>query len=242
VVGFQGAQGSQGANTGAQGHTGPQGPVGAQGSQSGTPGAQGVVGFQGAQGSSPGPQGAQNGQGAPGARGPQGAQGFAGPAGPPGPQGFQGPPGFTGPPGTFDVPGPQGAQGPSGGQGSQGNQGPTGPPSDRRLKDNIKKIENPLATIKKIDGVSFLWDDQHPKIKDNKTIAQIEYFSGSTLGFIAQDMEEVLPEVVFTDDDGYKSIEYTYMVSIGVGGVQENQKKIESILERINALKESINA
>ena len=201
-----------------------------------------MVGFQGAQGSGPGPQGAQGGQGAPGPKGVSGAQGPPGAPGPPGPQGSQGSRGPQGANGTFDVPGPQGAQGPNGPQGVQGNQGPTGPPSDRRLKDNIKKIENPLATIKKIDGVSFLWDDQHPKIKDNKTIAQIEYFSGSTLGFIAQDMEEVLPEVVFTDDDGYKSIEYTYMVSLGVGGVQENQKKIESILERINVLKESINA
>jgi hypothetical protein len=53
-------------------------------------------------------------------------------------------------------------------------------------------------------------------------------------------LEDVLPEVVFTDDDGYKSVQYNYMVSIGVGSVQENQKKIESILERINVLKESI--
>ena len=99
-----------------------------------------------------------------------------------------------------------------------------------------------MSTLKKIDGVSFLWDDQHPKIKNDKKIAQIEYFSGSTIGFIAQDMEDILPEVVFTDDDGYKSIQYNYMVSIGIGGVQENQKKIESLLERINVLKESINA
>ena len=55
-------------------------------------------------------------------------------------------------------------------------------------------------------------------------------------------MEDVLPEVVFTDDDGYKSVQYNYMVSIGVGSVQENQKKIELILERINVLKESIDA
>jgi hypothetical protein len=67
-------------------------------------------------------------------------------------------------------------------------------------------------------------------------------FTGSSIGFIAQDVEDVLPEVVFTDDDGYKSVQYNYMVSIGVGSVQQNQKKIESILERINVLKESINA
>jgi hypothetical protein len=99
-----------------------------------------------------------------------------------------------------------------------------------------------LSIAKKIDGVSFVWDDQHPKIKDNESIAQIEAFSGTSIGFIAQDVEEILPEVVFTDDDGYKSIQYNYMVSIGIGSVQENQKKIESLNQRINVLKESINA
>jgi hypothetical protein len=99
-----------------------------------------------------------------------------------------------------------------------------------------------LSIAKRIDGVSFFWDNQHPKIKDDKSIAQIEAFSGSAIGFIAQDVEEVLPEVVFTDDDGYKSIQYNYMVSIGVGSVQENQKKIESLNQRINVLKDSIDA
>jgi hypothetical protein len=65
-------------------------------------------------------------------------------------------------------------------------------------------------------------------------------FSGDSIGFIAQDLENFLPEVVFTDEDGYKSVEYNYMVSIGVGSVQQNQQKIESILQRINLLKESI--
>jgi hypothetical protein len=115
-----------------------------------------------------------------------------------------------------------------------------GPPSDRRLKDNIKKIENPLSIAKQIEGVSFTWDEEHPKIKNSGLNLNKFAFTGSSIGFIAQDLEEVLPEVVFTDDDGYKSVQYSYMVSIGVGSVQENQKKIESRLERINVLKESI--
>jgi hypothetical protein len=108
------------------------------------------------------------------------------------------------------------------------------------LKDNIKKIENPLSIAKQIEGVSFIWDEKHPKIKDNKLNLNKYAFTGNSIGFIAQDLENILPEVVFTDDDGYKSVEYNYMVSIGVGSVQQNQKKIDSILQRINLLKESI--
>jgi hypothetical protein len=183
----------------------------------GAQGAQGSQGGQGAQGAQGGPQGAQ------GTRGPQGAQGGT----PAGPQGAQGASGASG---------PQGAQGTTGAQGAQG------PPSDKRLKDNIKKIEDPLAIAKKIEGVSFVWDYSHPKLNQNKSIAQPKAFMGDAIGFIAQDVEEILPEVVFTDEDGYKSIQYNYMVSIGIGSVQENQRKIESINQRINVLKESINA
>ena len=50
-----------------------------------------------------------------------------------------------------------------GAQGAQGAQGPTGPPSDKRLKDNIKKLENVLDITKKIEGVKFVWDYEHDK-------------------------------------------------------------------------------
>ena len=183
----------------------------------GAQGAQGSQGGQGAQGAASTTQGAQGGIG------PQGAQGGT----PGGTQGAQG---------AVGAPGAQGAQGATGDQGAQG------PPSDRRLKDNIKKIDEPLSIAKKIEGVSFVWDYSHPKLSENKTIAQPKAFMGDAIGFIAQDVEEILPEVVFTDEDGYKSIQYNYMVSIGIGSVQENQRKIESITQRINLLKDSINA
>jgi hypothetical protein len=45
---------------------------------------------------------------------------------------------------------------------------------------------------------------------------------------------------VFTDEDGYKSVEYGAMVSLGIGSLQEQQKIIDSIYQRINKLKELI--
>ena len=183
-----------------------------------------------------GAQGAQGSQGGAGGTGAQGASSTV--QGSPGPQGAQG-----GSPGGGQ--GAQGSQGSAGAQGAQGSQGATGaqgPPSDRRLKDNIKKIDNPLSLVEKLEGVSFVWDYSHPKISGDKNIAQPDAFKGNAIGFIAQDVEEILPEVVFTDDDGYKSVQYNYMVSVGIGSVQENQKKIDRLNQRINVLKESINA
>jgi hypothetical protein len=193
-------------------------------------GAQGATGAQGSPGVAAGAQGAQGGAGNTGA---QGSQGLTGPPGTSA-QGAQGSQGQQGPVGA------QGAQGPKGPQGFQGAQGAQGPPSDKRLKDNITKLENVLETAKRIEGVTFVWDDEHFKIKNNPSIVAPVAFKGNAIGFIAQQIEEVVPNLVFTDDDGFKSVEYGLMVSLGVGSVQEQQRKIESIYERINVLKEKI--
>ena len=123
---------------------------------------------------------------------------------------------------------------------AQGAQGATGPPSDKRLKDNIVKLENVLQTTKKIEGVTFIWNDEHFKIKDNQSIAVKTSFEGKSYGVIAQQIEEVVPSIVFTDDEGYKSVNYSLMVSLGIGSVQEQQHRINSIYKRINILKDKI--
>ena len=107
-------------------------------------------------------------------------------------------------------------------------------------KRNIKTLENVLQKTKQIQGVRFEWDSEHDKIKNDKQIAFPTAFSGESIGFIAQDLEKVIPELVFTDDDGYKSVEYGQLVSLGIGSIQEQQRTIDSIYERINKLKEII--
>jgi hypothetical protein len=53
-------------------------------------------------------------------------------------------------------------------------------------------------------------------------------------------VENIVPGVVDTNEHGYKAIEYGQLVSLGVGSIQENQKRIDNIFERINKLKELI--
>jgi hypothetical protein len=93
---------------------------------------------------------------------------------------------------------------------------------------------------KQIEGVSFEWDYNHPKIKGDKNIEIPEAFQGNAIGVIAQQIEDIVPELVFTDEDGYKSVEYGAMVSLGIGSIKEQQKIIDSIYQRINKLKELI--
>jgi hypothetical protein len=197
-------------------------------------GAQGAQGAQGSQGAT----GAQGNTGGQGSQGAQGSQGVAGSPGSPGSQGAQGAQGSQGSSGGAQ--GAQGSQGATGAQGGQGAQGTQGPPSDRRLKDNIKKLDNVLNVTKQIEGVTFVWDDEHFKIKNNPIISSPKAFKGNAIGVIAQQVEEVIPNLVFTDKDGFKSVQYDLMVTLGVGSVKEQQIRIESIYNRIKNLKDKI--
>ena len=79
--------------------------------------------------------------------------------------------------------------------------------SDERLKENIKTIPNALETVKKLRGVSF----------DRKD------FSSRGIGVIAQEIEQVLPEVVV--DGEYKSVSYGNIVGLLIEAIKELEKK-----------------
>ena len=79
--------------------------------------------------------------------------------------------------------------------------------SDERLKENIKTIPNALETVKKLRGVSF----------DRKD------FGIKGIGVIAQEIEQVLPEVVV--DGEYKSVSYGNIVGLLIEAIKELEKK-----------------
>ena len=89
--------------------------------------------------------------------------------------------------------------------------------SDRRLKDNIIPIDNPIEKIKQISGVEFDWNE-------NQNIHE-----GHDIGVIAQEIEEIIPEVVATRDNGYKAVKYDKLVALLIEAVKEQQKEIEEL-------------
>jgi len=92
--------------------------------------------------------------------------------------------------------------------------------SDATLKTNIAPIENPLSILKKITGVSFDW-------KNNE---------GSAEGVLAQDVEQVLPNAVNTDEEGKKSVSYNNLVGVLIEAVKGQQEQINKLKERLNGL------
>ena len=90
--------------------------------------------------------------------------------------------------------------------------------SDRRFKHNVVQIDNALEKVKALRGVSFE--------KDNRM----------SIGVIAQEVEEVIPEVVHTNDEGLKSVAYGNIVGVLIEAIKEQNLKIEELKQEIDKL------
>ena len=97
--------------------------------------------------------------------------------------------------------------------------------SDKRFKKNIVPLENSLSKILALDGVNYHWRKAEFPEKNFSESPQI--------GFIAQDVEKVFPELVQTDDKGFKSVNYVQLVPALVEAIKELSRKI-GVLESKN--------
>lgn len=101
--------------------------------------------------------------------------------------------------------------------------------SDARLKKNISPIVNPLQIVQQLRGVEYYWDkDKFP---------EKQFSDKAQIGFIAQEVEQVLPQVVSTAADGYKGVEYGNMTAVLVEAVKELQKQVEAQNQEIKQLR-----
>lgn len=94
--------------------------------------------------------------------------------------------------------------------------------SDERLKKDIQSLENSLDKILQLRGVTYKW-------KNNKISNQGDR---TQIGFIAQELEEIIPELVDDDENGFKSIQYSHLVPLLVESIQDlvvklNQKETD---------------
>lgn len=93
--------------------------------------------------------------------------------------------------------------------------------SDARLKKNVKAVENALDRVLALQGVTYEWRiDEYP---------DKEFKVGVELGVIAQQIEKILPEVVDTDEEGYKSVQYSHIVPLLIEAIKDQQVKIEKL-------------
>jgi hypothetical protein len=91
-------------------------------------------------------------------------------------------------------------------------------PSDERLKENVKVIEDPLGKLDKLRGVTFDWIDREDKR------------SG---GIIAQELEKVMPELVrevdsLKNEDSFKAVDYNGLIGLLIEAVKELSDKCDN--------------
>ena len=95
--------------------------------------------------------------------------------------------------------------------------------SDISLKENIKPVENALDKIEKLNAVTFDW-------KKSDSILQLK----EDYGFIAQEVEKVIPEIVRTNDDDKKAINYNGITSVLVKAIQELKAEVDLLKNKCN--------
>ena len=85
--------------------------------------------------------------------------------------------------------------------------------SDLRLKENINKINEPLKKLNEINGYTFDWIENE-KLHPNK---------GKDIGIIAQEIENIIPEIVTTRNNGYKNVSYEKIIPLLIECIKEQQ-------------------
>lgn len=91
--------------------------------------------------------------------------------------------------------------------------------SDVRYKTHIAPLPHALDTLLNLRGVSFDW----------KPTTGMEFPDGRQIGFIAQEVEKILPELVSTDKNGYKSVAYANVVPVLVEAMKAQQAQINRL-------------
>ena len=92
--------------------------------------------------------------------------------------------------------------------------------SDIRLKENIKPIENALSKVESISGNTYDWKEGYDEIHSHK---------GNDVGVIAQEIEEILPQIVTNRDNGYKAVQYEKIVPLLIEAIKELSAKIKRL-------------
>jgi hypothetical protein len=99
--------------------------------------------------------------------------------------------------------------------------------SDKRHKNNIQPITDALLKVSKLNGVTWEWnDDVHEVTK-----------STPKTGLIAQEVQEVLPEVIKEREDGFLALDYSKMMGLMVEAIKEQQTQIHNLTLEIENLK-----
>lgn len=99
--------------------------------------------------------------------------------------------------------------------------------SDKRLKKDITPLENVLPKVSALNSYYYHWSDE-TKSQERQ------------IGFMAQEVEKLFPELVSNNNDGFKSINYIGLIPVLLEGMKELQSQLDKKEEDIKSLQSSI--
>jgi hypothetical protein len=100
--------------------------------------------------------------------------------------------------------------------------------SDERLKVDIKKIVNPLESLKKLDAVTYTFK-QDIMVDKLGSPTKLNLPTEKQYGFIAQEVQKNFPELVKEGIGGYLALNYTEFIPMLVAGITKQQEQIEQL-------------
>jgi hypothetical protein len=99
-----------------------------------------------------------------------------------------------------------------------------GTPSDRKFKENIQDLPNALDKVLKLRPVTFDWKEETPQNSQVNLVNDV--------GFIAQEVQEVIPDLV-RDFDGSLSLRERGLIAYLVQAIKEQQAHINKLEQMI---------
>jgi len=97
--------------------------------------------------------------------------------------------------------------------------------SDAKAKTGIQNFNYGLTVVQKLRPVSYNFIG-----KESRKVGYNQYTGNNAeIGLLAQDLETVLPNLVFTDEEGHKLINYTALIPVLIDAVKSLQEEVETL-------------
>ena len=104
--------------------------------------------------------------------------------------------------------------------------------SDKKFKKNITDIRKPLETVLKLNGKKYNW-----KVKE---FEQYDFSDRKQIGFIAQEVKKIIPEIVYIDKkSGEYSMNYSAIIPLLVEAIKEQQNQITLLQNKISDVEQA---
>ena len=97
--------------------------------------------------------------------------------------------------------------------------------SDARYKKNVTQVQGAVAQLSNLEGMSYRYRNE--AFQDQQLPRGINY------GFIAQDLEKALPDLVHTDEQGYHAVNYDGLIAFLTEAIKEQQEILDSRKEKL---------